>query len=241
MCGIVGIIGREPVTERLVSGLKRLEYRGYDSAGIAISNDTGLLRRRAAGKLVNLVSELEDNPIDGSTGIAHTRWATHGAPNTVNAHPHQTGRVAIVHNGIIENYAEIRDALSHRTFESETDSEVAAHLIDEGLNKGLSPREAVSAALQEFRGAYGLGVLVKGAEDMLFCARRGSPLAVGLGEGEMYMGSDAMALAPLTNRIIYLEEGDWAILTKTSVEVFDQDNNPVERPVTEVSASDEIA
>ena len=241
MCGIVGIIGQKPVTERLVSGLKRLEYRGYDSAGIAISQAGDLKRRRAKGKIANLQDKLDGSPVDGSIGIAHTRWATHGAPNEGNAHPHQAGRVAVVHNGIIENYAEIRDSLSHRTFESETDTEVSAHLIDEGLQKGLSPREAVAAALQQFRGAYALGIIVEGEENEIYCARRGSPLAIGMGDGEMYLGSDAMALAPLTNRLIYLEEGDWAVLTRTSVEVFDRNNQPVTREITEVTATEDVA
>ncbi|MGJ8560964.1 MAG: glutamine--fructose-6-phosphate transaminase (isomerizing) [Litorimonas sp.] len=241
MCGIVGIIGRQPVSDRLVSGLKRLEYRGYDSAGIAVVDGKNIRRRRAKGKIANLRDKLAGDPIEGHSGIAHTRWATHGAPTEDNAHPHHTGRVAVVHNGIIENYAEIRDALTHRNFESETDTEVAAHLIDEALDNGATPREAVASALAQFRGAYALGILIKGAEDEIFCARHGSPLAIGVGDGEMYLGSDAMALAPLTNKLIYLEEGDWAVLSKTSVEIFDKDNTPVERPITVVAFTDEIA
>lgn len=241
MCGIVGIIGRKPVSERLVSGLKRLEYRGYDSAGIAVVDGNNIRRRRAKGKISNLREKLASDPIEGHSGIAHTRWATHGAPTEDNAHPHHAGQVAVVHNGIIENYAEIRDALSHRNFESETDTEVAAHLIDEALDNGATPRQAVASALAQFRGAYAIGILIKGADDEIFCARRGSPLAIGVGDGEMYLGSDAMALAPLTNKLIYLEEGDWAVLTKTSVEIFDKDNTPVERPVTVVAFADEIA
>lgn len=241
MCGIVGIIGRKPVSDRLVSGLKRLEYRGYDSAGIAVVDGDMIHRRRAKGKIANLREKLSGDPIEGTSGIAHTRWATHGAPTEDNAHPHHSGRVAVVHNGIIENYAEIRDALSHRNFESETDTEVAAHLIDEALSNGATPREAVAGALAQFRGAYALGILIKGAEDEIYCARHGSPLAIGIGDEEMYLGSDAMALAPLTNKLIYLEEGDWAVLTQTSVEIFDRDNNPVERPVTVVAFADEIA
>ncbi|MEM7730279.1 MAG: glutamine--fructose-6-phosphate transaminase (isomerizing) [Pseudomonadota bacterium] len=241
MCGIVGIIGREDVAERLVSGLKRLEYRGYDSAGIAIMDDGGISRRRAKGKIANLKAKLADAPIDGHTGIAHTRWATHGEPNERNAHPHHSGRVAVVHNGIIENYADIRASLPHRSFESETDTEVAAHAIDDALERGLSPREAVADAVGRFRGAYALGVLIEGAEDEIFCARHGSPLAIGLGDGEMYLGSDAMALAPLTNRLIYLEEGDWAVLGRDTVEIFDRDGNAVERSITEVSITEEVA
>lgn len=241
MCGIVGIIGHKPVSDRLVSGLKRLEYRGYDSAGIAVVDGNTILRRRAKGKLINLQSKLSDDPIDGHTGIAHTRWATHGAPTENNAHPHYSGRVAVVHNGIIENYAEIQEELPHRTFESETDTEVAVHLIDDALVRGMSPRDAVAYAVSRFRGAYALGILIKGAEDAIFCARNGPPLAIGVGDGEMYLGSDAMALAPLTNKIIYLEDGDWAILRQTSVEIFDKENTPVERPITVVEFADEIA
>lgn len=241
MCGIVGIIGRNPVSDRLVSGLKRLEYRGYDSAGIAVVSDDAIHRRRAKGKLTNLQAKLLDDPIDGHIGIAHTRWATHGAPTENNAHPHHFGRVAVVHNGIIENYAEIQDELSHRTFESETDTEVAVHLIDDAIDRGLNPRDAVAYAVSRFRGAYALGILIKGAEDAIFCARNGPPLAIGVGDGEMYLGSDAMALAPLTDKIIYLEDGDWAILRQTSVEIFDRNNNPVERAITVVACADEIA
>lgn len=241
MCGIVGIIGRGPVSDRLVSGLKRLEYRGYDSAGIAVINGDTVHRRRAKGKIANLEACLNDDPIDGHSGIAHTRWATHGAPTETNAHPHHAGRVALVHNGIIENYADIREALPPRNYESDTDTEVAAHLIDEALKNGQSPREAFAAALAQFRGAYALGVLIKGADDEIFCARHGSPLAIGLGDGEMYLGSDAMALAPLTSRLIYLEEGDWAILKRDGVEIFDKTNAPVDRPVTDVKGVDEVA
>jgi glucosamine--fructose-6-phosphate aminotransferase (isomerizing) len=241
MCGIVGIIGHKPVADRLVTGIKRLEYRGYDSAGIAVVDGEAIKRRRAKGKIVNLNAKLADDPIDGHTGIAHTRWATHGAPNEANAHPHHAGRVAVVHNGIIENYAEIRDSLSHRSFESETDTEVAAHLIDDAIDQGMRPRDAVAHAIAQFRGAYALGILVTGAIDEIYCARHGSPLAIGIGDSEMYLGSDAMALAPLTNRLIYLEEGDWAVLTTASYEIFDKDNNPVDRPITEVQFTDEVA
>lgn len=241
MCGIVGIIGDKTVTDRLIASLRRLEYRGYDSAGIAVVSDGMIERRRAKGKIKNLQTRLDESPVDGFVGIAHTRWATHGAPNEINAHPHQAGRVAVVHNGIIENYAQIRKAMPDRTFVTETDTEVAAHLIDELLTRGLSPRDAVSKALSQFRGAYALGILIKGEQDQIFCARHGSPLAIGLGDGEMYLGSDAMALAPLTNRLIYLEEGDWAVLTASSVELFDRDNQPVDRPVIEVTATEDVA
>ncbi|MGB6319123.1 MAG: glutamine--fructose-6-phosphate transaminase (isomerizing), partial [Litorimonas sp.] len=245
MCGIVGIIsqggGQNGVTERLVSGLKRLEYRGYDSAGVAVMRDGKVVRRRAEGKIANLQAVLDETPIDGEAGIAHTRWATHGAPSVANAHPHTAGRVTVVHNGIIENYAELRDALPGRTFESETDTEVAAHVIDAALERGLSPREAVADAVAKFRGAYALGVMIDGIENEMFCARHGSPLAVGLGDGEMYLGSDAMALAPLTNRLIYLEEGDWAVLGRNGVEIHDRNGARVDRPVTEVAATQDVA
>ena len=241
MCGIVGIAGRKPVADRLVDGLRRLEYRGYDSAGIAVMADGDVQRRRAEGKIVNLDAALDADPVDGKTGIAHTRWATHGAPSIGNAHPHVAGRVAVVHNGIIENYAAIRDELSHRAFVSETDTEVAAHLIDELLASGVPARDAVSEALKRFRGAYALGIIIKGLDDTVFCARRGSPLAIGIGDGEHYLGSDAMVLAPLTDRLIYLEEGDWAILTPNSVSIFDQSGTPVERPETVVANAGDIA
>lgn len=241
MCGIVGIIGQAPVSERLVSALKRLEYRGYDSAGIAVASHDTIDRRRAKGKIVNLHKVLKSDPIEGHIGIAHTRWATHGAPTKENAHPHKSGRVAIVHNGIIENYDEIRESMPGRTYESETDTEVAAHLIDDYLGQGIEPRDAVAKALAQFRGAYALAIMIKGAGDTMFCARHGSPLAIGVGDGEMFLGSDAMALAPLTNKLIYLEEGDWAVLTATSYEIFDRDNTPVERPITTVAFADEIA
>ena len=238
MCGIVGIAGKGGVTERLVDGLRRLEYRGYDSAGLAVLSGGRIDRRRAKGKIVNLDAELAAQPLDGPAGIAHTRWATHGAPSVPNAHPHVAGRVAVVHNGIIENHAEIREALSHRTFESETDTEVAAQLIDEMLDAGMDARAAVAEALKRFRGAYALGVIIENLPDTVFAARRGSPLAIGLGEDETYLGSDAMALAPLTDRLIYLEEGDWAVLTPGGVEIFDAEDRPVSREVTVVEGAD---
>ena len=241
MCGIIGIIGREPVVDRLISGLKRLEYRGYDSAGLAVIDGSGIARRRAEGKIVNLEADVDASPVEGRVGIAHTRWATHGAPTVSNAHPHRAGRVAVVHNGIIENYAEIKDELSHRTFTSETDTEVAAQLIDQLIEDGRSPREAVSEALSRFRGAYALGVIIEDEPDRIYCARRGSPLAIGLGDGESYLGSDAVALAPLSRDLVYLEEGDWAVLKTDSLEVFDESGAPVTREVTRVDDAIEVS
>ncbi|BAV65815.1 glutamine--fructose-6-phosphate transaminase (isomerizing) [Sphingobium cloacae] len=234
MCGIIGIIGRDDVAQRLVDGLKRLEYRGYDSAGVATVHDGMIDRRRAEGKLVNLVKELEEAPLPGTTGIAHTRWATHGAPTTSNAHPHATKDVALVHNGIIENFKPLREELEARgrTFDSQTDTEVVAHLVSELVEQGASPREAVEKVLPRLHGAFALAILFRSHPDMLIGARLGSPLVVGYGDGETYLGSDALALAPLTQRIAYLEEGDWVIVTKDGAEIFDKDNVPVERPVT---------
>lgn len=241
MCGIIGIVGQDTVSFRLLEGLKRLEYRGYDSAGVAILSDGVVERRRAKGKIINLEAALEAEPLDGPIGIAHTRWATHGAPSVGNAHPHKAGRVALVHNGIIENYAEIRERLSHREFASETDTEVAAHLIDENIEQGMSARDAFAAAVAEFRGAYALGVMIDGNPDEIFCARHGSPLAIGLGDTETYLGSDAMALASLTNQLIYLEEGDYAIIRRGGVEIFDKTDTLVEREISVVSGTNQIA
>ena len=234
MCGIIGIVGNQPVANRLVDGLKRMEYRGYDSAGVCTVDGGQLIRRRAEGKLANLVKELAGNPAPGAIGIAHTRWATHGAPTTNNAHPHATGEVALVHNGIIENFKPLREELlaRGRTFESETDTEVVAHLVSEGVEAGLDPVDAVKAVLPRLRGAFALAIAFKGREDMLIGARLGSPLVVGYGEGETYLGSDALALAPLTQRIAYLEEGDWVIVTRDGAQIFDADNNPVTREET---------
>ena len=234
MCGIIGIVGKEPVAERLVDGLKRLEYRGYDSAGVASLNDGVIERRRAEGKLVNLVRELRDAPLPGNIGIAHTRWATHGAPTTSNAHPHATREVALVHNGIIENFKVLRDELiaKGRTFDSQTDTEVVAHLVSDLVEQGVSPREAVAQVLPRLHGAFALAILFRSHPDLLIGARLGSPLVVGYGDGETYLGSDALALAPLTQRIAYLEEGDWVVITRAGAEIFDKDNQPVERPVT---------
>ena len=234
MCGIVGILSSENVADRLLDGLRRLEYRGYDSAGIATDHDGTIDRRRASGKLVNLANELAAHPLPGKTGIAHTRWATHGGPTTNNAHPHATGEVAVVHNGIIENFKSLRDELiaRGRTFTSETDTEVVAHLVSEKVEAGMDPVDAVREVLPRLHGAFALAILFRQHPDLLIGARLGSPLVIGHGEGEMYLGSDALALAPLTQRIAYLDEGDWAVLTRDGVQVYDQANNPVERPIT---------
>ena len=242
MCGIVGIVGTSQVTERLVDGIKRLEYRGYDSSGVAVLKGGTLTRARAEGKVKALEDKLAGAPIDGQIGIAHTRWATHGVPNETNAHPHISGRVGVVHNGIIENFVELRKALSKtRTFESETDTEVIAHLIDAALTEGLSPFDAFSSCLKQIRGAYALAIIIDGHEDQMFVARAGSPLAIGIGNGEIYAGSDAMALAQLTDRLIYLEEGDWAVLTKDSYHIFDSGNNAVDRPISVISGGPAMA
>ncbi|KAB2854803.1 MAG: glutamine--fructose-6-phosphate aminotransferase, partial [Sphingopyxis terrae] len=216
MCGIIGIIGQAQVADRLVDGLRRMEYRGYDSAGVCTVEDGQLIRRRAEGKLNNLVKELAGHPAPGTVGIAHTRWATHGAPTTSNAHPHATQEVALVHNGIIENFKPLREALQARgrVFESETDTEVVAHLVSEQVEAGKSPQEAVQAVLPQLRGAFALAIAFRQHPDLLIGARLGSPLVVGYGDGETYLGSDALALAPLTQKISYLEEGDWVVITK---------------------------
>jgi len=234
MCGIVGIIGRDEVAERLLDGLRRLEYRGYDSAGIATDHDGIIDRRRASGKLNNLAHELADDPLPGATGIAHTRWATHGGPTTNNAHPHATAEVAVVHNGIIENFKPLRDELiaRGRVFTSDTDTEVVAHLISEKVEGGAEPADAVREVLPRLHGAFALAILFRSHPDLLIGARLGSPLVVGHGDGETYLGSDALALAPLTQRIAYLEEGDWVICTRDGAQVFDRDNNSVERAIT---------
>jgi glucosamine--fructose-6-phosphate aminotransferase (isomerizing) len=222
MCGIVGILSGEDVAGRLLDGLKRLEYRGYDSAGIATDNDGAIERRRASGKLVNLANELAAHPLPGKTGIAHTRWATHGGPTTNNAHPHATGEVAVVHNGIIENFKPLRDELiaRGRTFTSETDTEVVAHLVSEKVEAGMDPVSAVREILPRLHGAFALAILFRQHPDLLIGARLGSPLVVGHGDGEMYLGSDALALAPLTQRIAYLDEGDWVVLTRDGAQVY---------------------
>ncbi|MFV0920705.1 glutamine--fructose-6-phosphate transaminase (isomerizing) [Sphingomonas parapaucimobilis] len=234
MCGIVGILGGDDVAERLLDGLRRLEYRGYDSAGIATIDHGEIERRRASGKLVNLARELAAHPLPGSIGIAHTRWATHGGPTTNNAHPHATDHVAVVHNGIIENFKALRDELigRGRVFTSETDTEVVAHLVSEKVEQGLDPVAAVREVLPRLHGAFALAILFRDQRDMLIGARLGSPLVVGYGDDETYLGSDALALAPLTQRIAYLDEGDWVVCTREGAQVYDRDNNPVDRPVT---------
>ncbi len=239
MCGIIGIVGRHPVAERLVDGLRRMEYRGYDSAGICTLHDGQLVRRRAEGKLANLEKELARNPASGEVGIAHTRWATHGAPTANNAHPHATGEIALVHNGIIENYKPLREALiaRGRKFESETDTEIVAHLVSELVEQGRTPQEAVREVLPQLRGAFALAIAFRAHPDMLIGARLGSPLVVGFGDGETYLGSDALALAPLTQQIAYLEEGDWVIITREGAQIFDKNNSPVEREITTSGAS----
>src|SRR4051794_11841281 len=240
MCGIVGILGREPVAGALVDALKRLEYRGYDSAGVAtLENDGQLARRRAEGKLRHLEARLAREPLGGRIGIGHTRWATHGEPTESNAHPHATDRLAVVHNGIIENFRELRDELEQKgaKFGSETDTEVVAHLVTQEMNSGYSPAEAVAAALPRLRGAFALAFVFAGEENLLIGARKGSPLAIGYGEGEMFLGSDAIALAPFTDAISYLEDGDSVVLTRDSVAVCDAKGSKVERPVLRSSAS----
>ena len=223
----------------LVDGLKRLEYRGYDSAGIATLVNGQIERRRAEGKIINLEAVLEGRPLEGAVGIGHTRWATHGVPNEANAHPHATKRVAVVHNGIIENFLELRGELSgdENPFETETDTEVVVHLLTRYLDQGMTPEEAVEAALSELHGAFALVMIFSGEEDLMIGARRGSPLAIGYGDGEMYFGSDALALAPLTKRICYMEEGDWAVVRRGGATVFDAAGDTVERAVLETGLS----
>ena len=239
MCGIVGIISNRQVTPLLIDGLKRLEYRGYDSAGVATLVDGRIERRRAKGKIVNLEAKIAENPLPGTVGIGHTRWATHGVPNETNAHPHATKYVAVVHNGIIENYRELRDELTAQghVFESETDTEVVVHLISQKVEEGLEPQAAVAQSLKRLKGAFALAIIFAGHEDLIIGARKGSPLAVGFGDGEMFLGSDALALASLTQKIMYLEEGDYAVLTHTEAKVFDSNDQPVERKVVLSSAS----
>jgi len=239
MCGIVGIIGDQDAAPQLMEGLKRLEYRGYDSAGIATLRNGSIDRVRAEGKLENLEAKLKEEPLTGSVGIGHTRWATHGVPNESNAHPHATDKVALVHNGIIENFQEIRDRLQGQgaNFSSQTDSEVVAHLITHYLNGGKSPKDALHATLQDLHGAFALAIVFAGEHNLMMGARRGSPLAVGYGDGEMFLGSDALALAPMTQKICYLEEGDYAVMTRESAEIYDESGAPVNRPVQQTELS----
>lgn len=239
MCGIVGILGRSPVAEQLVDSLKRLEYRGYDSAGVATLEGKHLARRRAEGKLKNLEKRLEAEPLKGTTGIGHTRWATHGKPTVNNAHPHATERVAVVHNGIIENFRELRGELEKKgtVFHTETDTEIVLHLVDDLLTRGNKPVEAVKLTLARLRGAFALGFIFAGDADLMIGARNGPPLAIGYGDGEMYLGSDAIALGPFTDTISYLEDGDWVVLTRKGATVFDKDGHAVQREKIKHAAS----
>jgi glucosamine--fructose-6-phosphate aminotransferase (isomerizing) len=231
MCGIVGIIGHGPVAPLLVDALKRLEYRGYDSAGVATIESGQLARRRAEGKLINLEKRLQAEPLDGTIGIGHTRWATHGVPNETNAHPHFSSDVAIVHNGIIENFAELRSELEGDgyRFESQTDTEVVAHLVARELKQGAQPVDAAYRALKRLEGAFALAIMFRGDDDLIVAARNGPPLAVGHGDGEMYIGSDAIALAPFTRSITYLEDGDWAVVRRSRAQIYNMTGAPVDR------------
>jgi len=233
MCGIVGVIGRQPAASVIVEALRRLEYRGYDSAGVATLVNGHIERRRAGGKLANLATALEYAPLPGTTGIGHTRWATHGAPTENNAHPHGTARVSVVHNGIIENHAELRAELeaAGQEFSTETDTETVAQLVDLNLQCGMTPVEAAGAAFQRLEGAYALAMIFAGYPELMICARHGAPLAVGFGEDEMFLGSDGLALAPLTRRIAYLRDGDWAVMDRQGAHFFDASGTEVERHV----------
>ena len=241
MCGIIGMIGNTSVVPSILEGLRRLEYRGYDSAGIAVLNQGTLDRRRAAGKIAKLENELRKKPLDGNTGIGHTRWATHGVPNVVNAHPHVSGSVSVVHNGIIENHKQLREELVSLGFamETETDTEVAAHLVKYYYDQGLTPKEIMRAIIDRLSGAYALVIMIADYPGMLMAARKSSPLAIGFGNNAMFVGSDALALAPMTRRISYLEDGDWTIINRDSLTIYNSKNVQVERPVslTEVSGA----
>ena len=239
MCGIIGIVGKAPVTDRLIESLKRLEYRGYDSAGVAVQTGGRVERRRAQGKIKALEAVLEASPLTSQVGIGHTRWATHGAPSERNAHPHTAGRVTLVHNGIIENFADLKVELQKqgRAFESDTDTEVVAALIDHYLDKGQAPLAAFKLALDRLTGAYALAVLIEGRDNFIMGARKGSPLVVGTGEGEMFLGSDALAVGPFTSKVTYLEEGDYVAIDHDRAEIFDVTGTPVDRPMKVVSAS----
>jgi len=239
MCGIVGILGRAPVADQIVDSLKRLEYRGYDSAGVATLEGDRLARRRAEGKLKNLEARLKAEPLSGHAGIGHTRWATHGKPTENNAHPHATDRVAVVHNGIIENFRELREGLQKRgtVFKTETDTEIVLHLVDDLLGRGLTPVDAVKATLSQLRGAFALGFIFADNNDLMIGARNGPPLAIGYGDGEMYLGSDAIALGPFTDTVAYLEDGDWVVLTRNSAVIHDKNNAIVHRDAIKHSAA----
>src|SRR5262252_4827 len=239
MCGIVGILSQRPVAQDLVEALRRLEYRGYDSAGVATVENGHLDRRRAEGKLKNLEQRLASAPLSGHAGIGHTRWATHGRPVERNAHPHMNERVAVVHNGIIENFQELRDELTAKghAFQTETDTETVLHLVSDYLQQGRPPLEAARAALSRLRGAFALAVIFAGEDNLMIGARQGPPLAIGHGHGEMYLGSDAIALAPFTDTITYLEDGDCAVLTRETAEIFASDDRKVERQAIKSVAS----
>jgi glutamine---fructose-6-phosphate transaminase (isomerizing) len=239
MCGIIAIVGKAPVSDRLIESLKRLEYRGYDSAGIAGFVDGKVERRRAKGKIRALEEVLTETPLVATTGIGHTRWATHGVPSVPNAHPHQAGRVTLVHNGIIENFAELKADLqaAGRTFESETDTEVIAQLIDSRLDAGDDPMTAFKTTLDRLTGAFALAVLIEGHDRLVLGARRGSPLVVGEGVGEMFLGSDALAVGPFTNRVVYLDEGDYVAIDEAGAKIFDENGHPATRPVKVVAAA----
>lgn len=239
MCGIVGIIGNQPVAPLLIEGLRRLEYRGYDSAGIATLRDGSIERRRAEGKISSLEAKLNEQPVKGSIGIGHTRWATHGVPSETNAHPHATSNVAVVHNGIIENFQELREELSGHGYQflTDTDTEVIAHLVGHHLKQGADPRKAVACSLPRLEGAFAIVLIFAGEQDLMIGARLGSPLAIGYGNGEMYIGSDALALAPLTQQLCYLEDGDWAIIKREGPKIFDHNDEPVSRPVVQTAMS----
>src|SRR5712671_2000894 len=239
MCGIIGIVAKDTVAAGLLEGLRRLEYRGYDSAGIATLVNGRIECRRAEGKLVNLAQRLDREPVQGVIGIGHTRWATHGLPTETNAHPIATDRVAVVHNGIIENFQALKRELTGLgyAFQTDTDTEAVTVLTTHHLAQGLRPAQAVARTLERLEGAFALLFLFAGEHNLLICARRGSPLAIGYGNGEMFVGSDSLALAPLTRRITYLEEGDWAVVTSRKVAIFDRENCKVARAVRETALS----
>ncbi|MEO6610037.1 MAG: glutamine--fructose-6-phosphate transaminase (isomerizing), partial [Aestuariivirga sp.] len=239
MCGIVGILGKQPVALDIVEALRRLEYRGYDSAGVATIENGTIERRRAAGKLRNLEDRLREAPLKGTSGIGHTRWATHGVPNETNAHPHISGDVVIVHNGIIENFAELKEELiaDGYKFLTQTDTEVVAHLLERERKNGAKPVDAVRNILGRLRGAFALAIMFKSEDDLMVGARNGPPLAIGHGDGQMFLGSDAIALSPFTNRITYLEDGDWVTLTRKSFQIYDAANKPIKRPMSFSQAS----
>src|SRR5918992_6107154 len=239
MCGIVGILGAKPVADDLVDALRRLEYRGYDSAGIATVENGHLERLRAEGKLRNLAHRLANHPLKGRTGIGHTRWATHGKPVERNAHPHMNGKIAVVHNGIIENFQELKDELLAKghEFHTETDTETVLHLVTDYMDQGFSRVDAARSALHRLKGAFALGLIFAGEDNLMIGARQGPPLAIGHGQGEMYLGSDAIALAPFTDAITYLEDGDWVVLTRQGAAILDLAGRPVARPVVKSLAS----